>query len=237
MPIAQFRSKLSEITKLSDKFYFLHLELTEPDRIEFKAGQYLLLNCPLTPQKRQYSIVSAPRLDHGVELLIEQIPNGVASGYLTSLKPGDEVSFFAAAGEFTIADDVLAADTPLVFIGTGSGLAPLRSMILDLLRTKESKRPITLYWGMRFATDLFWLEYFEELQDTFPNFQFHVVLSKAPEEWTLCRGRVTDCLNVHDLPAKAQYYLCGNSTMISDVISVLTKRGVDTNAIHHEKFI
>lgn len=236
MPIAQYTARLSERTLLGEKFLFLKFELVSPDRIPFDAGQYLLMNCPLTPQKRQYSIASAPRLDHAIELLVEIIPNGVVSGYFNTLKEGDEICFFAPAGEFTIKPEVQESEDPLVMVATGSGLAPLRSMILDQLRTKETKRQISLYIGMRHAEELFWLEQFEELHDNFPNFTYHVTISQAPDEWTLCRGRVTDCLSIHDLVPNAHYYLCGNPHMITDVMGVLEKRGVDPNRVHHEKF-
>ncbi|HSW89930.1 MAG TPA: FAD-binding oxidoreductase [Patescibacteria group bacterium] len=237
MPIQQFTAKLSESTIVGEEFHFLKFELLQPEHIEFVAGQYLLLNTPGALQKRQYSIASAPRLDHAFELLVEKIPNGVASGYLCGLKPGDEISFYAPAGEFVIADSVQVATTPINFVATGSGIAPLRAMILDLLRTRDSKRQIMLYWGMRFAQNLFWLDQLDELHDAFPNFSYHLVLSKATDEWKLCRGRVTDCLTIHEIAKDAEYYLCGNSHMITDVMGVLAQKGVPAEHVHHEKFI
>ena len=236
MPVALYKAKLAEKIDLTSKFIFFQFELTEPHRIEFKAGQYLLLNVPGEAKKRQYSIVSAPRLDHAVKLLVELVEGGKASTYLSAMNIGDEAEFFAPAGEFTISEEVLAASMPLVFIATGSGLAPLRSMILDLLRTRETKRPIMLYWGMRFVEDLFWLDYFEELKDNFPNFDYHIALSKPPEGWKLCSGRVTNCLSVHAIPESAHYYICGNGQMVLDAMEVLKGRGVSETSLHHEKF-
>ncbi len=236
MPVALYKAKLSEKEIVGGKFMFLKFELLEPNKITFTAGQYILLNSPTTPQKRQYSIASAPRLEHAIELLVEIIPEGKASGYLNSLALGDEISFYASAGEFVLKEDVIATEDPLVLIGTGSGIAPLRSILLDELRTKETKRPIWLYWGMREAESLFWLELFEELHDNFPQFLYHITLSQAPDEWTLCKGRITNCLSVHDLPPQGQYYICGNPHMIEDVMKVLQDRGVDPARIHHEKF-
>ncbi len=236
MPIAKYTARLSEKIAFNEKFFFLKFELITPNTISFTAGQYILVDCPLTPQKRQYSIASAPRLSHAIELLIERIPSGVVSGYLTDLSVGDELRFFASAGEFIIKDDIQKSTAPLVMIATGSGLAPLRSILLDQLRTKETTRQIELYIGMRHATDLFWLDQFEELHSNFPNFSYHISLSQAPQDWRLCKGRVTDCLQVHALPEDAQYYLCGNPHMIEDVSTVLKSRGVDTGHIHHEKF-
>jgi len=87
-----------------------------------------------------------------------------------------------------------------------------------------------------------WVEEFENLVEHFPNFSFHPVLSKAPEEWPLCRGRVTDCLGIHNLssgdvtPEETGYYLCGNTHMIEDVKKTLANRGINESNIHHEKF-
>lgn len=236
MPVAKYKSQLAERQELGQGYLFLKFELVDPHRIDFKAGQYLMVDCPLIPQKRQYSIVSAPRLDHGVELLVEVIPNGVVSNYLAALKTGDTLDFYAPAGEFVVSEEVRNSDVPLVFIGTGSGLAPLRSQILDLLRSQETKRPIKLHWGMRHAQDLFWLDYWEELAANYPNFTYDIVLSQPPEGWQLCRGHVTDCLSLHALPEGAHYYICGSQKMTVDVLKVLSERGVDQSHLHHEKF-
>ncbi len=236
MPVSLYTAKISEKQVIGEKFLFLKLELLQPNKIVFDAGQYILLNCPDIPQKRQYSITSAPRLDHAIELLVEVLPDGKASGYLQRQEPGADISFYAPAGEFTIKEEVSATQDPLVFIGTGSGIAPLRSLILDQLRSKQTTRQIFLYWGMRNAENLFWLDQFEELHDNFPNFQYHITLSQANDDWKLCRGRVTDCLSVHDMLPNAHYYLCGNPHMVEDVMKVLSTRGVDASRIHHEKF-
>lgn len=236
MPIAKYTSKLSEKVLLNRNFRFLQLELLEPHRIEFAAGQYILLEIPTSARKRQYSITSAPRLDHAIQLLVEIVENGQASDYLEKIPIGEQVSFWAPAGEFVIKEDVQGSQDPLVFVGTGSGLAPLRSMILDQLRTKETKRQIKLHWGMREASDLFWLDYFEELRKNYSNFSYDITLSRPPEGWTLCKGRVTNCLTVHELLPNAHYYVCGNPNMIEDSMKVLKERGITDDHMHHEKF-
>lgn len=236
MPIEKFTAKLSEKVRLGSKFVFMQFELLSPHRIEFVAGQYLILDLPGGQNKRQYSIVSAPRLNHAVQLLIELIPGGVASTYFDQLETGQQISFFAPAGEFIVREEVEKTSSPLVFIGTGSGIAPLRSMILDQLRTKETTRPLQFFWGMRYVTDIFWLEYFEELKANYPNFSYDITLSRAPEEWKLCRGRVTNCLAIHEISPDAQYYVCGNAGMVTDVTGTLKTRGVSEDHIHFEKF-
>lgn len=236
MAIAKYTAQLSEKISLGTNFLFLQIELLEPHRLEFVAGQYVLLEIPASPKKRAYSIASAPRMDHAIQLLIEVVPGGQASSYITDLKIGEQISFYAPAGGFTVSPEVQATMDPLVFVATGSGLSPLRSMILDQLRTRESTRPIKLYWGMREAADLFWLDYFEELRKNYPNFSYEITLSRPPENWTLARGRVTNSLSVNELLPNAHYYLCGNPNMIADASKVLSDRGVDSAHLHFEKF-
>lgn len=239
MNIQTFRARLAESTVYNDKFIQLHFELIEPNRLKFRAGQYLQLTVPGTPQKKSYSICSDPQVDHAVAVLVDVTPHGPGSNYLENLKPGEEVTFMAPFGRFVVEPretPVGSAEKNLVFVATGSGIAPIRAMLEDLLIYQADDRPMTLHWGLRQAGDQCWYEDFELLSQQHPNFRFHPVLSQAPDSWPLCRGRVTDCLMVHDLPPDAGYYLCGSAAMIADVRDLLLKKGVTEEHVHHEKF-
>ncbi len=239
MPIQKYTAKVSEIIVVGGKFINLKAELVEPNTLEFTAGQYIILDVPNFPLKKSYSIAAEPENDHSVELLFDTPPKGASTTYLNSLKLGDTISFMAPAGRFTVA----AQDTPagqaeksLVFIATGTGITPVRSMVLDLLQNKNDQRRIILYWGLRHEDHIHWLEEFRELQLTFPNFEFHVVLSQASDAWTMCRGRVTDCLSIHPMLDSAGYYICGNKQMIIDVQTLLLQKNILPEHIHHEEF-
>lgn len=218
----------------NEKFVHLHFELKEPHRLDFKAGQFLSLKVDDDGTRRAYSIASDPDIDHGVEILLDVMPQGKGVKYLQNLEFGDEVEFIAPSGRFVIAND--AQEESLALVGTGSGVAPLRSMVIDQLKNKQDQRQITLYWGLRYARHLVWQDDFSRWSKQYSNFHFHPTLSRAEKEWPLCRGRVTNCLNIHDLPENAGYYLCGGKAMINDVKQVLMERGVVEDRIHHEKF-
>lgn len=238
MPVQQCIATLSEKTQLTDKFWFLNFEMVEPHRLAFAAGQYISLAIPGNPARRSYSIASSPENDHGFELLIDTTPQGIGTTYLQKLEPGDEISFLAPLGLFTLANpEQLTREKSLVFVATGSGITPLRSMLHDLLHTQQDTREIWLYWGLRYPEDCFWLEEFQELDEAFANFHFHMTLSKAGEAWPLCKGRVTDCLANHEQPNEAGYYLCGNKAMIEDVSTFLLQdKQLPKEFLHHEKF-
>lgn len=234
----EFTAVFEDKQVYNDKFTHLHFELKQPHRLNFRAGQFLSLLVDDDGTRRAYSIASDPDIDHGVEILLDTTPQGKGVKYLQTLEFGDEVRFLAPMGRFVIEQDETAAveEKSLALVGTGSGVAPLRSMLLDQLKNKQDQRPITLYWGLRYAHQMIWQDDFSRWSQQYPNFKFHPVLSRPEEGWPLCQGRVTDCLSVHQLTPQTGYYLCGGKMMIDDVKQVLQERGVEPGSIHHEKF-
>lgn len=230
----KYTAKLEDKVSLNDKFIQYSFELVEPHRIEFLAGQYVSLKVSDKGERRSYSIASTPDNNHQFDLLVDKSPSGLGVQFLENLQFGDEVEVMAPMGQLVVPADLTAEH--LVFVATGSGIAPFVSIIKDQLRNKQDQRQITLHWGMRQPTDLFSLDDWQQLAETFPNFHFHPVLSQAAEAWTLCRGHVTDCLEVHELAPNAAYFLCGSQGMIQDVISTLTGREVNPESILIEKF-
>lgn len=239
MAIQRYTAKVSDVQPLGDTFVYLSCELVEPHRISFEAGQYILLDVPGTEQKKSYSITSDPSLEHKIELLVNISPKGLGSSYLGQLKPGDGISFMAPAGKFTVAqpDSEIGKDEKtLTFVATGSGITPLRSMILDQLNNKKDTRKMILYWGLRTENNMFWEDDFLQLSESYPNFTFHPVLSQAGPEWPFCRGRVTSCLSLHPMLESSGYYLCGSHAMIEDVSALLLNKGIEKQHIHKEEF-
>lgn len=220
----------------NEKFTHLHFELKNPHTLNFKAGQFVSILVDDDGTRRAYSICSDPDINHGIEILLDVTPQGKGVTYLQNLQFGDEIKFLAPMGRFVIDEEEANQAEALALVGTGSGVAPLRSMIIDQLKNKQDQRPITLYWGLRYAKHLVWQDDFSRWSKQYPNFDFHPTLSRAEKGWPLCRGRVTHCLQVHELLPNAAYYLCGGRAMINDVKQVLSKRGVPLDNIHHEKF-
>jgi ring-1,2-phenylacetyl-CoA epoxidase subunit PaaE len=99
--------------------------MVQPHRFTFDAGQYLLLKVHPNGTRRSYSLWSDPSNAHGFELFVEVIPNGVGSHFLSTLPFGSDVEFLAPLGQFTVPTTITPA-TPLVFIATGSGIAPFQ---------------------------------------------------------------------------------------------------------------
>jgi CDP-4-dehydro-6-deoxyglucose reductase len=232
----QFKAQVSEHILINDKFQYLHLELLEPHQLNFVAGQYVSFDLG-EGYRRSYSIASSPAINHAFDLCVDVSPKGKGSDFLRKLRPGDKVQFLAPLGKFTMAPEDTEKEKKLLFVATGSGITPLRSMILDLLEVRQDKRPIQLHWGLRHVEDMFWEEDFRLKHSYFTNFHFHLTLSKPPEHWPLCSGYVSDCVRSElELGSDWGVYICGSKVMIEEVTRLVIGMGVPEEQIHFEKF-
>lgn len=233
-PPKVYTARLADRFIHNPKFTQYSFELVQPNQMKFDAGQYASVSVDAAGHRRSYSICSTPDNDHGFDLFVDVEPNGLGVQYLDKLNFGDTISLLAPMGQFTIQSTDPAV--PIVLVASGSGIAPLRSMLYDQIQKHGHERNLTLYWGIRHEVDLCWTNDLKDLVSNFPNVSFHPTISRATDQWPLCHGRVTDCLLVHEIDLTAEYYVCGNQQMILDTISVLTKRGVPEAQIFHEKF-
>lgn len=235
MPLQPYTAKLAEKKLLNSKYCLFDFEVTQPHLIEFKAGQYIILAVPRSDALRQYSIASEPENNHSFQLLVNLGPGGEGSQYLSQLKYGDTIEFRGPAGIFTLAPK--QSEDRLVFVATGAGIAPIRSMVIDLLVSQQDKRPLKLYWGMRFIDDMFWQEDFYQMTQDHDNFEFDLVISRPTEAWPLAKGYVTDLLKTSEsVFSDTGYYICGGGKMVNDVKTLLLENGVEEEMIHHERF-
>lgn len=236
----KYTTRVSETYYLNDNQSFMNvkLELTDPGRIDFHAGQYVSIKVNDSGERRSYSITSTPDITHAVTLCAEIIPGGKGSEYLKALKPGDTVEILAPLGRFVV-DPAEIADRRLLFVATGSGIAPIASMITNLLVTLRETRPMRLHWGMRDEQHMFWFDNFQRLSESHNNFVFDQVLSRPSEDWELCTGHVQDCIQ-RDFAQEDmkgwEVYVCGSPRMVEETSELFQKMGVPSNQFHHEKF-
>ena len=165
MPVETFAAQVEMIKDLTHDVRQLDLRLIAPKTITFKPGQFVSFEMP-HPQTghvvtRPYSIASQPSRSDVITLLFNLVPGGPGSTYLFNLKEGDKTHFKGPAGNFYLRDD---PNRELLFIGTGTGIAPIRSMLLANAERPDA-RPATLFWGLRGQRDLYYQEELAELTD------------------------------------------------------------------------
>ena len=139
-------------------------------------------------------------------------------------------TFRGPVGTFTLRD----SHRDLLFVATGTGIAPIRSMLWSLADV-SSLRAVTLYWGLRSERDLYYQDELARLGERLPNFSFVTTLSRPVGAWRGAVGWVSPLVesqitNVSNLDV----FLCGNAAMIRDVRDVLRKRGLCP--IHTEQY-
>ena len=230
-----FTAEVSRIQNLTHDVREIELRLLEPASITFKAGQFVSFEVPKEgqprPVTRPYSIASPPVQRDRILLVLNLVQGGPGSEYLFSLREGSRTSFKGPAGAFYLRDD---GARELLFVATGTGIAPMRSMILAQLQ-RQPDRPVTLFWGLRSQRDLYWQDEWAALAATHPNFSSVTTLSRPEPGWKGANGRVTALVDerVRSV-ANLAVYLCGGSEMISDVTALLHAKGLCP--IYREKY-
>jgi Na+-transporting NADH:ubiquinone oxidoreductase subunit F len=167
------------------------------------------------------------------------VPPGIVSSYLFSLKPGDKVTIAGPYGEFFARE----TGNEMVFIGGGTGMAPLRSHIFDQLKRLKTTRKISFWFGVRSKRDLFYHEEFRRLADEHPNFTYVAALSEPrdDDDWDGPTGFIHKVvydmhLRDHKAPEDSEYYMCGPPLMISAVQAMLRDLGVPEESVMFDDF-
>lgn len=167
------------------------------------------------------------------------IPPGKMSSYLFSLKKGDKLTLSGPYGEFF----PRYTDTEVIYVGGGSGMAPMRSHINYLLKEEGDKRKISYWYGARSLNEMFYMEEFNSLQEAFDNFSWRVALSdpKPEDNWKGDIGFIHQILyerylKNHASPEDCEYYICGPPMMMDAVIDMLKELGVEEENIFFDDF-
>lgn len=228
---------VSSVTQMAGAFYVARFDLVGPKEIQFQAGQYIIFLIGPPKLRHTLSIASAPSSTHSIEILQSVAPMGGGSKWLLGLKAGDTVQWMGPLGKFVLPKESMR---PKVFVATGCGLAPIRSMIRDYLEAGGT-RPVTLWWGMRYEMDVFWKDELAGLAARYSNFHYTITLSKPSDEWRESASRRSGRVTAHvtgETPelTLSEFYLCGSRQMIVDMRGLLTDNGVPQSQIFAETF-
>lgn len=174
----------------------------------------------------------------------QNVPAGIASSYIFSLKPGDKVMMSGPYGDF---HPIVDSKAEMIWVGGGAGMAPLRAQIMWMTKTlRTTDRVMHYFYGARALNEVFYLEDFLQLEKEFPNFHFHLALDRpdpaadaAGVKYTA--GFVHDVmfktyLKDHEAPEDIQYYMCGPGPMSNAVNNMLYNLGVEPESIHYDNF-
>jgi NAD(P)H-flavin reductase/ferredoxin len=225
-----YEASLAYVEDLTADITRVRLDLSEP--ICFLAGQFVNVEVPPENVQRSFSIASAPDTPYVVELIVKRYATGAFGRFLSTAKLGTTVRFTGPYGALRIH----ASHRPILMVAGGSGLAPILSILRDLVARCE-ERPVSLFFGARTEEDLYLVEEISLLGDKLAGFEFVPVLSESwSRYWTGEIGLVTDALARAYPKFAHDAYVCGPPPMVSAVSDLLTARGVRKRNIYFDAF-
>ncbi|HEY4367987.1 MAG TPA: CDP-6-deoxy-delta-3,4-glucoseen reductase [Steroidobacteraceae bacterium] len=212
---------------------FLRLPAAEP--FDFMAGQYLDIMLPQN-RRRSFSIANPPHEAGLIELHIRRVAGGEFTQQLfTGMKEKTLLRIEGPLGQFWFREE---SPRPAILIGGGTGYAPLRAMLKQLL-IRGDRRPLHLYWGGQTRADLYEDEFIRQLTATHPNLIYTPVLSDAPatDAWPGRQGWVhaaalADYSDLRNLDV----YASGPPLMVEAIRQEFIARGLPPEQLFFDSF-
>ncbi|MBR4714028.1 MAG: NADH:ubiquinone reductase (Na(+)-transporting) subunit F [Paludibacteraceae bacterium] len=218
----------------------LHQKNTEPTIRAYSMANYPDEGDIITLTVR----IATPPFKPKPEVGFMDVPCGIASTYIFSLKPGDKVMMSGPYGDF---HPIFDSKREMIWVGGGAGMAPLRAQIMHMLKTLHTTdREMHYFYGARAIDEVFFMEDFLKMEKEFPNFHFHLALDRPDPKADSLGVKYTagfiapvmgdTYLKQHDAPEDIEYYLCGPPMMAKTVIDLLHSLGVEDDMIHFDNF-
>ncbi|MGB6243357.1 FAD-binding oxidoreductase, partial [Gordonia sp. (in: high G+C Gram-positive bacteria)] len=234
-PVRDFTGTVAVLDEIAPDVRRLVIDLDEP--LNFNAGQYVQLNLP-GGDNRPYSIASAPHEPDRIELHIKRAENGAATdGWVfDGLVAGESVTLSGPYGKFYFRP---GRGKPLLLLGSGTGLAPLVSILKTIMAIEDEEgeweHEVAMYHGVAMCSGLYDREWFQELADERDWFTYRPAVSR--EEFDGRRGRVPALL-AEDFPRAGGNvaYICGNPAMVEDTMRALMRARLFPRDIYREDF-
>jgi CDP-4-dehydro-6-deoxyglucose reductase len=237
VPSRLFPARIAALDRLADDVLCVRLRLPPRAPLRFLAGQSVDVIGP-SGARRSYSIASPATAGHQIELQIRRVDGGVLSAWwFEHAKVDDLLRFHGPRGTFFLRP---VAGRDLVFLATGTGIAPILAMLAQVAGLPRSERPrsVSLYWGGRRRDDHY-------LDPTSPlaGVRHVPVVSRDDASWKGARGHVQDVL-LHEAAqgvapslAGASVYACGSQAMIDGARALLADAGLPAGQFHFDAFV
>jgi len=224
--------RVTGVEQAARDIFIVHLTRREGDPLVHTAGQYARVAFEGQPE-RDYSIASRPSAA-AFEFHIRNMHSGPSHYVATHLRPGQAASVRGPFGTTYLRTDHTG---PIVAIGGGSGLAPMKAIVEEAL-ARGMGQPIHLYAGVRDEPDLYLTKHFAALEAKHANFRFVPVLSHPAGSTPRRTGMVPDAVAA-DFPdlSDAEAYLAGPPPMVEATLDRLPALGMRPDHIHADSFI
>ncbi|WP_437313396.1 ferredoxin--NADP reductase [Sorangium sp. So ce385] len=238
-----FEARLVAARPLSPFVRELSFERADGRSFLFEAGQWVNLVLPLPggEVKRAYSIASAPDGSPRFDLAVTLVQGGAGSEHLHRLEPGATLRAIGPHGLFTRDP---ADSAPSLFVATGTGITPLRSMLRASLRAGLAAPHLWILFGARFEEDVIYRDELEALARGSDRIRYEITLSRGGPSWAGRRGYVQAHVPelYRELAEKSgdpapHVFICGLDRMVSSVRELARgELGVPRKHVHVERY-
>lgn len=206
---------------------------------------YSMANYPAEGDRIMLTVrIATPPFKPKPQVGFQNVSPGIASSYIFTLKPGDKVLMSGPYGDF---HPIFDSKAEMIWVGGGAGMAPLRSQIMHMTKTLQTRdRKMSYFYGARALNEVFYLEDFLQLERDFPNFHFYLALDRPDLAADAAGVKYTagfvhqvmyeNYLKNHPAPEDIEYYMCGPGPMSAAVNNMLYNLGVEPESIHYDNF-
>ena len=230
--IRELPCRVERMQTLASDVMGLWLRLPAVEPFTWQCGQYVDVMLP-GERRRSFSLANPPHDSALLELHVRRAPGGAFSEQVFGeLSPGSLLHIEGPLGQFIYRP----GDRPVLLIGGGTGYAPLKAMIREILET-EARRDVMLFWGARTASDLYEDAWLRTLAAKHSRFRYVSVLSEQASGDAHEHGLVHEAV-LRKIAGLAGYdiYAAGPPAMIDAVRAALPAQGADPERIYFDSF-
>lgn len=222
-------SKIVDIKDLSKDIKEYTFSFKKPAKVNYKAGQFILVKIQEDPESyRAYSISSYNEDDNHLSVIIKKVDKGYGTEIIfNEFQLGDTIELQGPMGDELVLD---RSAEKVLFIGNGIGITPFIGLSKDVLLNNPAIKEVKLLDGQRFEDELLYEDYFISLDEKYEEFQYLPILSRPISGK---KGYVTDIIKDLDME-DYKVYMCGSPRMIQDSYTMLLNKGVKKEDIFYE---
>lgn len=234
LPVVKtFPCRINQINRLAPDVVQVFLRLPPAAEFSFIAGQYIDV-IGQNGIRRSYSLANASFAERILELHIRSVEGGAMSQYwFNEAKANDLLRFSGPMGTFFLRENTKTTD--IVFLATGTGIAPVKAMLESMVHLPPEKRPnsVTVLWGGRHSHD-----FYINVLDIPGEHTYIPVQSRPDENWDGAKGYVQDVfLGLAPNLKNAVVYACGSDKMIHSAKTILMDAGLPSERFYSDAFV
>ena len=231
-----FPVRVEKLERLAPDVMGMFVKLPSNEQMQFYAGQYIEFILK-DGSRRAFSLANPPHMSQMLELHLRHVAGGVFTDYVfNELKEKTILRIEGPFGNFYLREEI---PHPIIFVAGGTGFAPIKAIIEDMIQHNKIQRPIKLYWGARTQADLYMHTLAQAWAEHIPELEYIPVLSAAEHDrdWQGRRGLVHQAVlqDIQDF-SNWQVYCCGAPPMINACMTGFEAAGLDPQYFFSDAF-